>query len=247
MTISSQVDLTGMTRIGRLVGLALKTMREAVRPGMTTAELDDVGAAFLRSHGALSAPQLTYGFPGFTCISVNEQAIHGIPGSRVLQPRDVVKIDVSAELDGYVADAAITVVIPPVTAEARKLRRCAEVALERALDVARAGTRLSEIGRAVENEVRRRGFSVLRELCGHGLGRKLHEEPSVPNYYSPLTKGTLTKGLVIAVEPIVAAEPARVVDERDGWTVRTHNRVLAAHHEHTIVIMDGAPLVLTAA
>ena len=247
MTISSEVELVGMSRIGRLLSLALKAMRAAARPGMTTAELDAVGATFLRAHGARSAPQLTYDFPGFTCISVNEEVVHGIPGPRVLRLRDVVKIDVSAELDGYIADAAITVVLPPVTVEARKLRRCVEVAFERALGAARAGIRLSEVGRAVKLEVQRRGFSVLRQLSGHGVGRRLHEEPSVPNYYDPLTQGTLTDGLVLAVEPIISAAPARLVHALDGWTVRTHNQSLAAHYEHTVVITQGPPLVLTAA
>jgi methionyl aminopeptidase len=245
MTVGSQAELAGLREVGRLVGLAIAEMRRAVRAGMTTAELDEVGARFLRAHGARSAPQLTYDFPGFTCISVNEEVVHGVPGARVLAPRDVVKIDVSAELDGYIADAAVTVVIPPVTADARKLRRCAEVAFERAMAVARAGARLSEIGRAVENEVQRRGFSVLRELSGHGVGRQLHEDPSVPNYYSPLTRGTLRAGMVLAVEPLIAAQPSRLVDAPDGWTVRTQNRALAAHHEHTVLITSGAPVILT--
>ena len=247
MTISSQADLAGMTQIGRLVAQALREMAAAVRPGMTTAQLDAVGATFLRRRGARSAPQFTYGFPGFNCISVNEEIVHGVPGPRVLRPRDVVKIDVTAERGGFIADAAVTVVLPPVTAQARKLRNCARAAFDKALGAARVGGALSAIGRAVESEVRRQGFSVLRDLCGHGVGRALHEPPSVLNYYSPFTRDTLTEGLVLAVEPLIAAEPARVVEGADGWTLRTHNRCLAAHHEHTVVITRGVPLVLTAA
>jgi methionyl aminopeptidase len=246
MTVSSQADLTGLKRVGRLVALTLREMQEAARPGMTTAELDAVGAAFLQERGARSAPQLAYGFPGFTCISVNEEIVHGVPGPRALRPGDVVKIDVTAELDGYVADAAVTVLLPPAALEARRLRRCARAAFRRALDAARAGHALAEIGRAVEGEVRRHGFAVLRELTGHGVGRAIHEQPSVPNFYSAATRGRLGEGLVLAVEPIIAARPARVVEEPDGWTLRTHDRCLAAHHEHTVVITRGAPLVVTA-
>jgi methionyl aminopeptidase len=246
VTVSSNSDLAGLQRVGALVARALREMERHARPGLTTGQLDAIGAAFLRRHGARSAPQLSYGFPGFTCISVNEQIVHGVPGARVLAPGDVVKIDVTAELDGFVADAAITVTLPPVSAEARRLRKCAQRAFARAMGVARAGTAIREIGRAVEDEVERFDFSVVREMCGHGVGRTIHEQPSVPNFYSMLTRGTLTNGMVIAVEPIISARAARVVEEADGWTLRTHNGSLAAHYEHTIVIRDGEPLVMTA-
>lgn len=247
MTISSKEDLAGMTLVGRLVGEALREMKAAARPGMTTAELDGVGAAWMRRQGARSAPQMTYGFPGFTLISVNEQIVHGVPGPRRLEPGDVVKIDVTAELGGYIADAAVTVVLPPVSPTARKLRKCVRAAFEQGLGAARLGNRVSEIGRVVDKEVRRHGFSVLRNLCGHGVGRTIHEAPSVPNFYDPRSRDMLTEGLVIALEPMISAEPARTVEEPDGWTIRTHNRSLAAHYEHTIVISRGQPLVLTAA
>jgi len=246
VTVSSNSDLAGLQRVGALVARALREMEHRARPGLTTGQLDALGAAFLRRHGARSAPQLSYGFPGFTCISVNEQIVHGVPGARVLAPGDVVKIDVTAELDGFVADAAITVTLPPVSAEARRLRKCAQRAFAKAMAVARAGTPIREIGRAVEDEVERFDFSVVREMCGHGVGRTIHEQPSVPNFYSLLTRGTLTNGMVIAVEPIISARAARVVEEPDGWTLRTHNGSLAAHYEHTIVIRDGEPLVMTA-
>jgi methionyl aminopeptidase len=153
---------------------------------MTTEQLDDIGAAFLRKRGARSAPQLTYDFPGFNCISVNDEVVHGIPGARVLAPNDVVKIDVTAELDGYVADAAITVILPPGTARAKALAQCAEAAFNKAIKVAAARVRIAELGRAVEAEVERWGCSVMRDLCGHGVGRGLHEPPSVPNFFSPV-------------------------------------------------------------
>ena len=246
MTLSSASDLAGLQRVGALVARALREMEQHARPGLTTAQLDAIGAAFLRRHGARSAPQLSYDFPGFTCISVNEQIVHGVPGPRVLAPGDVVKIDVTAELDGFVADAAITVTLPPVSAEARRLRKCAQRAFARAMAVARPGTPIREIGRAVEDEVERHDFSVVREMCGHGVGRTIHEEPSVPNFYSPLTRGTLKNGMVLAVEPIICARSAHVVEEADGWTLRTHNGSLAAHYEHTVVIREGEPLLVTA-
>ena len=246
MTVSSQSDYAGIARVGQLVARALREMEDAARPGLSTAQLDHIGAVFLRKHGARSAPQLSYDFPGFTCISVNEEIVHGVPGPRVMKAGDVVKIDVTAELDGYVADAAITVNLPPVRTVARRLRSCAHAAFARAMEVAEAGRAIREIGRVVEDEVTNHGFSVVREMCGHGVGRTIHEQPTVPNFYSALTRGTLAEGMVLAVEPIISAEPSRVVEEDDGWTLRTHNRSLAAHYEHTIVIRAGAPLILTA-
>lgn len=247
MTIRSSTELSGMTEIGRLVGLALRAMSAAAQPGMMTAELDHVGASFLRKHGARSAPQFTYDFPGFNCISVNEQVVHGVPGRRRLREGDVVKIDVTAELAGYIADAAVTLVLPPAMQRAFDLRDCAAAAFDCALGAVRAGGKLAEIGRRVEQEVERRGFSVVRELGGHGVGRAVHEKPSVLNFYSPEVRDTLTEGLVLAVEPIISEKPARVLEELDGWTLRTSNRCLAAHYEHTVVVTAGEPLVLTAA
>jgi len=245
MSIDSEAALTGMKRVGRLVGHTLHAMKAAVRPGITTRTLDEVAGRFFGAHGARSAPQMAYRFPGFTCISVNEEIVHGVPGPRQLAPGDVVKIDVTAELDGFIADAAVTVTVPPVSDEARRLARAARAAFIKAARVATAGVRVAEVGRAIEAEVRRRGFSVVRELSGHGVGRQIHESPTVPNLYSPFTRGTLTEGLVLAVEPIICAAASPVVEEADGWTLRTMNGSLAAHFEHTVVITCGRPMVLT--
>jgi methionyl aminopeptidase len=236
-----------MKRVGKVVALALKEMRQGVRPGATTVELARIGGQVLAAHGARSAPRVVYGFPGEACISVNEEIVHGIPGDRVLQEGDLVKLDVTAELNGYIADAAITVPLAPVSRREHELCHTAKAALRKALGVARAGQPVSAIGRVVEQEVRRQGFAVVRELCGHGLGRSIHEEPQVPNYYEPRQKERLTEGLVIAVEPMIAIGSGRAVMDEDGWTVRTEDGGRAAHFEHTIVVMRGQPLVLTGA
>ena len=247
MTIQSKSDLQGMRAVGKLVAEALTVMRGAARAGMTTEQLDDVGAAYLRARGARSAPQLTYNFPGFNCISVNDGVVHGVPGPRALMPGDVVKIDVTAELDGYIADSAVTVLLAPVSTRAHNLAQCARFAFKRAVKAAGAHARIAEVGRAVESEVHRWKHAVIRDLCGHGVGRKLHEAPSVPNFFSPDTTGRLEEGMVIALEPIISETPTRVFEDADGWTIRTANGCRAAHHEHTIVIRGGRPEILTAA
>lgn len=245
MTVRSQSDLDALKRVGRLVGEALDHMSAAVRPGITTGELDRIGADFMRERGATSAPQRDYNFPGFNCISVNEEIVHGIPGKRMLKEGDVLKLDVTAELDGYIADAARTVLLPGASARARRLRDCAQHAFQQALHVAKPGNPVRELGRVVQREVEREGFSVVRELTGHGVGRKVHEPPEVPNFYSLHTEGVLEEGMVIALEPIISEKPSRIVEERDGWTIRTQNRSLAAHYEHTIVIREQGALILT--
>jgi methionyl aminopeptidase len=247
VTISSEADLAAMQRVGQLVARTIAHMRAHVRPGVTTEQLDAIAERFARAAGARSAPQLTYEFPGFTCISVNEEIVHGIPGARVIAPGDVVKLDVTLELDGYMADSATTVLVPPVSLVAQRLQRAARIAFNRGLDAARVGRRLREVGSAVEAAARREGAVVLRELEGHGIGRRLHEPPAVPNWGDPRAQGLLHDGLVIALEPMLTSARARVVQETDGWTLRTHDRTLAVHHEHTIVVRHGRPLVLTAA
>ena len=247
MTIESDRDLAGLRAVGRVVAAALAQMRGALEPGMTTAELDAVGAAVFERHGARSAPRATYGFPGVNLISVNDEAVHGVPGGRVVEAGDLVKIDVTAEMGGYVADAAVTVALPSGPPVHEELRECAEHAFGRAASVARAGRPVSKIGRVVETAVSRRGFTVLRDLNGHGVGRAIHEPPTVPNFFDRRLRGTLTEGLVITIEPIVAAGSGGIVEGADGWTVKTADGSPAAHHEHTLVVTRGSPIVLTAA
>ncbi len=247
MSIDSAEELEGMRAAGRVVALALQAMRAAVREGITTAELDAIAAAVLAEHGARSAPRLVYDFPGTACISVNQEAVHGVPGARRLRRGDIVTLDVTVELNGYYADAAITVGVEPVPGTARKLIQAAEAAWHAAAAVAHAGERLATVGGTVEAEVRRRGFRVLRDLCGHGIGRTIHEPPSVLNFYDPGADRPLTEGLVIALEPIVSVSTQRTRRLPDGWTIASADGSLCAHHEHTIVVTAGEPIVLTAA
>jgi methionyl aminopeptidase len=247
MSINGPEELAGMRAAGAIVCLMLGAMRREVRPGITTAELDEVGAGVMRQYGARSAPALVYGFPGVSCISLNDEAVHGIPGKRAVQRGDLVKLDVTVEKDGFMADAAVTVPVGEVTEERQRLVACAERAFAKAMLVARAGFRVSEIGRVVEREVRRSGFSVIRDLGGHGIGRTIHEEPRVPNYADPEANQVLTEGLVITVEPIIAAGSGRSFVADDKWTNVTADHRPSAHYEHTLVIMKGAPMVLTAA
>jgi methionyl aminopeptidase len=178
-------------------------------------------------------------------ISVNDEVVHGLPGDRALEPGDVVKIDVTAETGGYIADAATTVILPGASVEARDLRDCAVSAFEAGFTAARAGRRVSDIGRAVEREVSARGFHVLRELSGHGVGRTIHEQPTVLNYFDPFQRDVLTEGLVLTIEPLISARRTRLRACEDGWTLKTSNGCLAAHHEHTIIITNGAPIIVT--
>ena len=247
MTVESDKDLKGLRSAGRVVGLAIEAMRANLRPGMTTAELDAIGAEVFERHGARSAPQMVYDFPGFNCISLNDEAVHGVPGDRLIEAGDLVKIDVTAELDGYVADAAISVALPGGPAVYEELEECARVALERAMLVARAGRPVNKVGRVVENTVRRRGFTVLTALSGHGVGRTIHEEPTIPNHFDRRLSAPLTDGLVVTLEPIISSGADRTTIAADGWTTKTSDGRPSAHYEHTIVIRHRSPIVLTAA
>ena len=246
MSIESANDITALMRIGRIVGLAIQAMRDALEPGMTTAELDAIGEKFLHDNGARSAPQLAYKFPGATCISVNDEVAHGIPGKRVIQPGDVVNIDVSAELDGYYADSGITVPVPPVTTETERLLECGRRALNAAIDAARAGSKMNAIGRAVETEAEKGGYNIIRDLAGHGVGRKIHEKPSVPNYFTHRAKDKLTEGLVITLEPFLTTGSGRIYTADDGWTLKTVDKKPFAQFEHTIIITNDKPILVTA-
>ena len=245
MSITTSDQLEKLRACGRIVARALRAMVATVRPGITSAELALVGSRVLAEHGARSSPPIVYGFPGDVCISLNDEVVHGVPGGRILQPGDLVKLDLTAEKDGYHTDSAVTVQVAPKTATACELTRCAERAFRQSLSAARPGNAVREIGRAVEREVRRRGFHIIRELGGHGIGRTIHEDPSVPNYPDAFNRTLLTEGLVLTIEPIVAAGTSQVTLDPDKWTMRTADHSLAAHYEHTLVITKGQRLLLT--
>jgi methionyl aminopeptidase len=247
VSITTPEELEHMRAAGVVVQHVLRAMKQSVRPGVTTAELDSIGDRVMREEGAQSAPALVYQFPGSSCISLNDEAVHGIPRERALQEGDLVKLDVTVEKNGFMADAALTLPVGEVSKEKQRLIACAVRAFDKAMLVARAGFRIFEIGRAVEKEVRREGFSVIRDLGGHGIGRTIHEAPRVPNFADPQASQVLTEGMVITVEPIIAAGAGRALLSEDGWTVKTADRKPSAHYEHTIVITKGAPIVLTAA
>jgi methionyl aminopeptidase len=245
MSITTQEELEKLQAVGRIVAGALDAMAREVRPGVTTAELDSVGGRYFEKHGAQSSPQMVYGFPGVNCISVNDEVVHGIPRERALQPGDLVKLDVTACKDGFHADAAISVTVPPAPELSSRLVKCAEEAFRAGLSAAREGNRTRDIGSLVEKEVHRHGFHVIRELGGHGIGRTIHESPSVPNYAARDARALLTDGLVVTIEPIIAAGTGNVRLDSDGWTIRTADGSRAAHYEHTLVITRGEPVLLT--
>jgi methionyl aminopeptidase len=243
LTIDSSDELEGLRRAGAVAAEALREVAAAVRPGITTRELDDIGRDVFRRSGARSAPIVFRNFPGTLCISVNDEAVHGVPGLRPVFPGDLVKIDATPLLDGFVADAAITVVV----GTNHPLADCAARALHAGIDAARTGKTTRDIGRAIEGVVKRSGYKVLPEVGGHGVGHTMHEAPHVPNWDDPRARDVLHEGLVLAIEPIIAADDAWLVEDADGWTLRTYGGSLAAHAEHTVVVTDGEPIVLTAA
>jgi methionyl aminopeptidase len=246
MIVQTPEELEGLKRAGALVAETIRRMREAVAPGVSTAELDLIAARTFHEYGALSAPMETYGFPGSTCISVNEEVVHGIPGGRKLRSGDLVTLDVTPELDGWLADAAVTVPVGDVSDEARRLLETADACLAAALGAARAGMPLRTLGRTVQETAAALGATPFEELCGHGIGRELHEEPTIPNIDVPALTEPLASGLVIAVEPMLTMGDAELVERGDGWTIATADGRLSVHVEHTIVVQDGAPIVLTA-
>lgn len=247
MSIENDNDLQALRKIGKIVAQCLQFMSEKLEPGITTLELDELGRHFLEKHGARSAPQLTYQFPGTTCISVNEHAAHGIPSAlRVLKAGDLVNIDVSAEMKGYFADTGGSFIIPPETELKKRLCVVAKKALSQAMREAKANNRINRIGYAVEREAMRNGFTVIENIGSHGVGRALHEEPGfIQNYWDPKDKRVLKEGQVITIEPFVSSGARDVFEIGDGWTLSTDPGVFTAQFEHTMVITKGKPLIMT--
>ena len=246
MTADSEKDIQALKAIGRVCAETLRKMMAAVRAGMTTRELDEIGRAFLEAEGARSAPQVTYNFPGATCISVSPVIAHGIPNEHVLREGELIHIDVSAELDGYYADTGASLIVSKRERNLERLLEATKVALTKALRTAKAGSPLNGIGRTVQNEAGKRGYNVIYDLTGHGIGRKLHENPKeILNYYNPDDHRILSEGLVLAIEPFLTTGIGRVVQEQDGWSLRTMDRTIAAQFEHTIVVTKNDPIILT--
>jgi methionyl aminopeptidase len=246
MTVENQEELDALIRAGLVVAAARQAMVDAVAPGTTTGELDAVGREVFRRHGARSAPRVTYQFPGSTCISVNDEAAHGVPSlRRQLRAGDLVNLDVSAELDGYFSDTGVSVAVGEVSPVATRLLEATKLAQRDAMAAAQPGARLRDLGRAVQRRAKHHGFRVIKNLYGHGIGRGLHESPSVPSTDDG-QRMLLCEGLVLAIEPFLSVSADHVVDDEDGWTLRTADGSLVAQFEHSIVVTKDGPLVLTA-
>lgn len=246
MTIETEGDVTGLKRVGKIVAYVLQEMLDAAEPGMTTRELDSLGERLLEKHGARSAPRITYNFPGTTCISINEEAAHGIPGNRVIRPGDVLNVDVSAELGGYFADTGGTKIVPPANALKTRLCHAACEALKQAMKQARAGQPINRIGAAIERTAKRYGFKIIENLGSHGLGRALHEAPDhIRGYFDPTDKRILKNGMVITIEPFLSTGSRFVTESSDGWTLVGASGNLSAQYEHTMIITRGEPIVVT--
>ena len=249
MSIESQQDLTGLQAVSEAVGLTLKKMRDYARPGMSTLELDEYGGTILSNFGAQPAPRITYGFPGYTCISLNTEVAHGIPSaSAVLKEGDLVNIDVSAELGGYFSDNGGSFVLGNDLHNLNPLISCSKRALQKALSQIRGGVKIAQIGALIENEARRSGFRVIRNLAGHGIGRSLHEQPhDLLCYPEQSDRRRFRKNTVVALETFISTRAIYVHEKGDGWTLVTRDGSFVAQHEHTILITEGKPVILTAA
>lgn len=247
MTISNEKDIKGLKRIGKIVAQCLEHMFSKIEEGMSLKELDDIGRKFLDSHGARSAPEITYKFPGATCISINHEAAHGIPRASVkIQQGDLLNIDVSAELDGYFADTGGSFCFGPAKPELKRLCKTTRMARDKAIQECRAGRPLNVIGKTIEKIARKFDYNIIRNLGSHGVGKKLHEEPGfIPSYYDPKDKRVLKEGMVITVEPFLTTGSDWAHDTQDGWTLINPGHHYSAQYEHTLIITKSEPIICT--
>lgn len=247
MSITKESELTGMQKVSEAVAYTLKEMRNYAKPGMTTKELDDFGAKILSGFGAKSAPYLTYGFPGWTCISVDNEFCHGIPSEkRILTEGDLVNIDVSAELDGFWSDNGGSFVLGEDVNQHQKLVDASKEILQKAIRNIKGGVKISEVGHIMETEAKKRGFKVVKNLGGHGIGRSLHEQPDeIMNYKNRFDQRRFRKNSVVAIETFITTTSTYATELNDGWTMVGNKGGFMAQHEHTIVITDGKPIILT--
>ncbi|MZP30275.1 type I methionyl aminopeptidase [Heliobacterium undosum] len=238
-------ELDYMRDAGRIVAETLREMEKAVEPGVTTADLDRKAEDYIRAKGAKPAFKGYQGFPATICASINEQVVHGIPGLRHLQTGDIISIDVGASVNDYHGDAAITLPVGEIDEELQRLLDVTRRSLEIGIEQAKVGNRLFDISHAIQNYVEGNGFSVVRQFVGHGIGKKMHEEPQVPNF-GPAGRGPrLQAGMTLAIEPMVNAGTWEVETKEDQWTVVTKDRKPSAHFEHTIALTDDGPEILT--
>lgn len=249
MIIQGEKDVEGLKRIGKIVAQCLEHMFSKIEPGMSLKELDDIGRDFLMAHGARSAPEVTYKFPGATCISINQEAAHGIPRSHIsIKAGDLINIDVSAELDGYFADTGGSYCLSPINQELKKLCKATKMARDKAIENCKAGEPMNLIGKTVEKVARKYGYNIIRNLGSHGVGRKLHEEPGfIPSYFDPGEKRIFKEGMVITVEPFLTTGSDWAHDTGDGWTLINPGQHFSAQYEHTIIITKSAPIICTLA
>lgn len=245
ITIKSAQDIERMRAAGKVVEDTLLLLERSVRVGVTTAELDRIADEFIRSQGAYPTFLNYNGYPKAICISVNEEVVHGIPGKRKLENGDIVSCDVGATLNGFVGDAARTFLVGSVPQETQDLVRVTRECFFEGLKYCRVGYRISDISKAIQSYAESHGYGVVRELVGHGVGRKLHEDPEVPNYYSPRARQRLEAGMTIAIEPMINLGTAKVWQLDDGWTVTTQDGKPSAHYENSVAITDGDPILLT--
>jgi len=247
MSIRNEAELIGMQKASEAVAYTLKQMRNYAQPGMTTKELDDYGAAILAGFGAKSAPLLTYGFPGYTCISVNNEFCHGIPSNNnILKEGDLINIDVSAELNGFWSDNGGSFVLGKDVNQHQKLINASKQILHKAIHQIKGGVRIADIGHLIETEAKKNGYKVIKNLTGHGVGRSLHEEPSeIANYKDRYNTTRFKKNSVVAIETFIATTSTYAETLNDGWTMVGNKGGFMAQHEHTIVVTDGTPIVLT--
>lgn len=246
MTIATPQDMDGLRRAGAAVAEARDTMLAAVKPGVTTLELDLIGKAVLDRHGAQSAPKLAYNFPGYTCISVNADLAHGIPSAAVvLKEGDLVNVDVSAELNGYWSDTGASAAVGVVSKRLQELLAVTRKAQWEAMMAARAGMPTNIIGKTISAMARRHDFRVIANLTGHGIGRSIHEPPEILNTYNKRDTRPLREGLVITIEPFLTIGDREIVEAEDGWTLRSAKGSLGAQFEHTFIVQRGEPVVLT--
>jgi methionyl aminopeptidase len=248
MTIETPEQITKLRKIGAIVAQTIRLMGNSIQPGMTTRELDDIGRVYLAVNGAKSAPEVVYQFPGATCISVNHEVAHGVPGDRVIQQGDLVNIDVSAELDGYFADSGYTFTVCAPNPTQEKILSVTQLALERAIAAVKADVPLNVIGQAIESVARENECSMILNLGSHGVGRGLHEEPFfIPPYYDETDTRMLREGMVITIEPFISNGAWEVQQASDGWTLYTDPQFVTAQFEHTMIVTKTGATLLTAA